>query len=215
MYIIFEGNECCGKSSHAKALKEYLEFKLAITNIIYREAPDKTNKYGSYARNILKQPYSNINNITISVASLMSEAFNSLELQEKNTVIQTRSILSTLVYSDFRGCSNKTCIDSDLTNALLELIPLFTPPDLLFFMDCPIETIKTRLVQRVNNSELDVYESLDFIKKIECKYNLFLPMLTSLWKSQTRFIRVDSNRDFYLTQSFIRQQINNHYGIYP
>jgi len=210
MYIIFEGNECCGKSSHAKSAKKYLESRLCISNIIYREAPDKTNPYGNLARDLLKRPYSNVNNISISIASLMSEAFNSHELTQENIVIQTRSILSTLVYSEL-GC----CLDTDISNAILELVPLFTPPDILFLMDCSLETIERRLAQRLadKTSALDVYESINFIKKIDCKYKLFTNTLSAIWKTQTKFIKVNSDADFYSTQSFIRQEINNYYGL--
>lgn len=206
MYIIFEGNECSGKSSQAKATVDYLKETIKGLNIVYREAPDKNNLYGNFARQILKQPRSAENDLIITISSLMSEVFN--HNLNNQVIVQTRSFLSTLVY-----CDPDCLIDSFNTKLILKLIPLVEPPQILFFLDCPLNILKERLLIRSKQIQsLDVYETIEFLDKINKRYDLLLPILESNW-TDTKFIKIDSGIDFNATQQFIQQEIKNLYGI--
>jgi dTMP kinase len=93
-------------------------------------------------------------------------------------VICDRYVLSSLVY---QGISCGEAYPEELNRD-------FPLPELLFYFDVPVETAQKRMEKR---QVREIYESLDFQKKVEERYRSLLPRFGG---GGVRIVRIDASR---------------------
>ncbi len=156
-YIVFEGLEGCGKSTHAKRLGEHL-------NAVITREPGGT-RIGALLREILADP-ENADLAPRTEALLMAadRAQHMAEviqpaLDRGQHVVSDRSIYSTLAYQGYGRNLGTSDLLSISTWALHGVLP-----DIVIYIDVPTEILNERLAKR----DLDRFEreGADFFARI-------------------------------------------------
>lgn len=166
MFITFEGPEGCGKSTHAKRLKAYLEGRGQRTLLTFE--PGGT-QVGKEIRNLLLNPESVLDETTevYLFAADRSEHVSKIirpALSEGKIVISDRFIDSTLAYQ-----IGGRRLPEDLVRYLNMISAKGLVPDLTFLLDVSPEIGLQRATQ---NGSADRFESeaLDFHRRVRQMY---------------------------------------------
>ena len=144
-FIIFEGNEGTGKSTHITFAADYLKER-NIDCIVTRE-PGGTS-FGESVREILLNPDSNLDSVSEAVLFYASRVYNYntiilKALKNNKYVICDRFHYSTLVYQGITQNNN------DVIELHKTLDPYFSKNiSLVFHLDASIETCYSRINQR-------------------------------------------------------------------
>ena len=166
MFITLEGPEGCGKSTHAKKLKSYLEGK--GLKVLLTQEPGGT-QVGKLIRQILLDPKSVLDETTevYLFAADRSEHVSKIilpALKEGKTVISDRYIDSTLAYQiSGRG------LPEDLVRYLNMVSSKGLMPDLTILLDVSPEIGLKRATQATPADRFE-QEKLDFHTKVRQKY---------------------------------------------
>ena len=166
-FIIFEGNEGTGKSTHISFAADYLK-KNKIECVVTRE-PGGT-KFGESIRDILLDSKSNLDSTSEAVLFYASRVYNYNNiilkaLNEGKYVICDRFHYSTLVYQGITQ-NNKDVIGlHDVLN------PFFSKNiSLIFYLDASIETCFARINER-NSSDKFEKQGRELLVKIKSAYS--------------------------------------------
>lgn len=166
MFITFEGPEGCGKSTHSKRLKTYLEglgFRVLLT------AEPGGTQLGKKIRSLLLDP-ANVLDETTEVylfAADRSEHVSKVilpALKEKKIVISDRFIDSTLAYQ-----IGGRQLPEDLVRYLNMVSSRGLLPDLTFLLDVSPEIGLKRAAQKGEADRFE-QEKLAFHKRVREKY---------------------------------------------
>jgi dTMP kinase len=158
--IVFEGLECCGKTTQIKKLKEYLESKNKKV-IVVRE-PGQTTA-GQQIREILIQTDYELDPVTqmLLFNACRSDIYKNIikkELELGTYIIQDRCWWSTIGYQVFGGG-----LDLEKTQEVINFAINGIMPNLIFYMHTPFdkypETFKIRAGQR--GEKLSSFEEKD------------------------------------------------------
>lgn len=166
MFITFEGPEGCGKSTHAKKIKSYLEGK-GYKVVLTRE-PGGT-QLGKQIRDLLLDPNSALNDRTevYLFAADRSEHVSKIiqpALKEGKIVISDRFVDSTLAYQvGGRG------LPEDLVRYLCLVSAQGMTPDLTILLDVSPEVGLQRAAGRGGPDRFE-QEKIDFHQKVRAKY---------------------------------------------
>ena len=180
-FIVFEGNEGTGKSTHIKRLSKYLD-SISHKHIVTRE-PGGTD-FGEKVRTILLDTKSQLDPLSEALLFYSSRIMNyrNIILEAINrgeTVICDRFHFSTLVYQGMcEDCKEVTDLHVVLDNYFSKHISL------IVYLDADIETCLSRMSRR---STSDKFESQgrDFITKVKSSYD-------SLFSTNKKVFRVDT-----------------------
>lgn len=158
MRIVFEGCEASGKSYLLTTIFGKLVELGYIVRV--REFPRSSSKYGSLARKALKR--SNIDSIELTLLCILDLLAASKEIDPNVIYLEGRSKISTLVYNDL----GNTNIDF---SSILSIIP---DPDLLVYLDTPIDLVTQRLARRsiADKNDYDNINNQVCIKDLYAKY---------------------------------------------
>jgi len=166
MFITFEGPEGCGKSTHAKRLKSYLEGK--GLRVLATFEPGGT-QVGKEIRTLLLNPESVLDETTevYLFAADRSEHVSKIilpALREGKIVISDRYVDSTLAYQ-----IGGRRLPEDLVRYLNMISSKGLVPDLTFLLDVSPEIGLKRATQ---NSAADRFEqeTLDFHRRVRDNY---------------------------------------------
>ncbi len=165
-FIIFEGNEGTGKSTHITFAANYLK-KCKIDCIITRE-PGGTS-FGESVREILLDPNSSLDSVSEAVLFYASRVYNYNNiilkaLNEKKYVICDRFHYSTLVYQGITQNNN------EVIELHKVLDPYFSKNiSLIFHLDASIETCYSRINEREISDKFEK-QGKDFLIKIKSAY---------------------------------------------
>jgi thymidylate kinase len=168
MYIVVEGLDGAGKSTVARMIaKQY--------GVEIRENPSSDSFWGGLARKLLKQS---------KPSMMVSLAITLLCIQErilakKNNTVNTRGILSTIVYTP-----------QPYMWAIRLLIKLERKPDLIVFVEASPEECYRRLKAREGDKKLDLYETLPQLREMEDKFKTELEWLEKLG---VKVVKIDNN----------------------
>ena len=180
-FIIFEGNEGTGKSTHIRRLSEYFD-SISHKHIVTRE-PGGT-EFGEKIRGILLDTKSQLDPLTEALLFYSSRVMNYRNiildaLNKGETVICDRFHFSTIVYQGMcENCKEVTDLHIALNDYFSEYISL------VVYLDADIETC----LARINRREVsDKFESQGeaFIAKVKESYD-------SLFSSNKKVFRVDT-----------------------
>jgi dTMP kinase len=199
--ITFEGGEGCGKTTHIKLLKEYLEGK-NIPCYVVRE-PGGVSISEEIRSIILNPKNTSMDSLTelllfIAARRQVVSEITKPKLQEGIWVLCDRFIDSTTVYQGIcRG------IGIPLTEKLNKLAIGDVFPNLTIFLDLDAETSMSRVRDRVEDmSRLDL-ETIEFYKKVRMGYRELLK------HNPKRIFKVVSDRDIEKVFEDIKAIVKN------
>lgn len=168
LFIVFEGIDSSGKSTQAKLLQDYY---LSVHQPAILSPEPTDGPIGQFIRNILHQQINleqNQDNFEQQMSYLFAadryyHLYNQNDgvctlLQQQMTIISTRYYFSSLAY---HGHSLKT---QELVKRLNQDFP---QPDLLIYLDIPLEVCLARLQDK---SQKDVYENKHKLNKVKTNY---------------------------------------------
>ena len=165
-FIVFEGNEGTGKSTHIKFASNYLAQK-KIKHIVTRE-PGGTS-FGESVRSILLDKNSDLDSLSEAMLFYASRVFNYNNiilkaLNDGKYVICDRFHYSTLVYQGLAE-NNKRVIE------LHELLDSYFSEhiSLIIHLDASIETCLSRINKREVSDKFEE-KGKDFLIKIKSSY---------------------------------------------
>ena len=166
-FIIFEGNEGTGKSTHIQYASDYLK-KCNIECIVTREPGGTT--FGESVRDILLDTNSSLDSVSEAVLFYASRVYNYNNvilkaLSEGKYVICDRFHYSTLVYQGISQ-GNKEVIE--LHNVLDEYFAKNI--SLIFYLDASIETSFSRINERDISDKFEK-QGKEFLIKIKEAYS--------------------------------------------
>lgn len=202
MFISFEGIDFCGKSTQIKLLKEYLERKNIVVEIL-RE-PGGT-EISEQVRTILLSKKNNL--MTLETEVLLFAASRAQLVREKlipllksgTYVISDRFHDSTTAYQGYgRG------IPLNIIDNIHKISVGNTLPDLTFLIDISLDEVESRKL-KVSSSELDRIEISDriFFEKVRDGY-------LEIAKLDKRFVVIDGLQDVKLIHEKIVAIINKY-----
>ena len=195
-FIVFEGNEGTGKSTHIKRLSEYFD-SIGHKHIVTRE-PGGTD-FGEKIRAILLDMRSELDPLSEALLFYSSRIMNYKNVILKainrgETVICDRFHFSTIVYQGM--CENCKEV-SDLHNALNDYFS--ENISLVVYLDADLETCLARMSKRHVSDKFEA-KGKAFIAKVKESYD-------SLFSSNGKVFRVDTANSLDVVSSLIIDKI--------
>ena len=198
MYIVFEGVDCCGKTTQSKLLSLWLN-EQGIPHIGTSE-PSKTEIGGAIRTLVEKESkLSPLTEFLLFSADRMEHSIKTIgpARREKRIIISDRSYLSGIAYHVF------------LQGAPLEFIQNVNKwinffPDLAFWIDVPEHVIKYRMKSR-KKDPLDL-QAIEKISRLIQGYSTIYQM-AKLGRISTPIVRVDGNKSVEDVQSQVQNKL--------
>ncbi len=196
-FIIFEGNEGTGKSTHIDFASKHLN-KNKIDHIITRE-PGGTPA-GEDIRKILLDAKSNLEPFSESLLFYASRIINYHDvilraLDNHQTVICDRFHYSTLVY---QGLYHS---DQSVINLHKVLDSYFSKRiSIIFYLDADIETCLERINKRKSSDKFET-KGKDFLIKIKENYE-------KVFSNNKKVIKIKTDKEKELVQREITEHLN-------
>ena len=167
MFITFEGGEGCGKSTHAKMLKEHLE-SLGKSVVLTKE-PGGTEIGDIFRKALLDNDLSVelLTEIFLFCADRVEHVEKVIRpaLSEGKIVISDRFIDSTIAYQ-----LGGRALPEDLVRYLNWISSKGLLPDITFLLDIPVEEGIKRALKRGDLNRFE-HEILAFHERVREKYN--------------------------------------------
>jgi len=165
LFIVFEGIDCCGKSTQIKLL--YDKLRKENKSVVLTKEPGGSPNFGKEIREILLtkklDPHTEL---FLFEADRLDHSKNVIEpeLENANIVLCDRSIESTYAYQGAKGVPKR--LITELNNIARPI-----KPDLTFIIKVPLEVC----LQRIKEKTPDVFEQrgVEFYKKIHLYYESF------------------------------------------
>ena len=196
-FIIFEGNEGTGKSTHITFAADYLK-ENNIESIITRE-PGGTS-FGESVRDILLDTNSCLDSVSEAVLFYASRVYNynSIILKALNDgkyVICDRFHYSTLVYQGI------TQNNKDVINLHNALDPYFSKNiSLIFHLNASIETCYSRINKRTVSDKFEK-QGRELLIKIDSAYQ-------EIFKDNTKVVTISTESDKTSVQKNIKKHLD-------
>lgn len=194
MHIQIEGCEASGKSTLIEKLKKYYQTRGYL--ITSNHFPTSTTKYGELAHEILNNKTRNkssdyyITLLCLLDQKYISEKYINVKDNPRLLKVDSRGVLSTLVYSNLKDANNPNSI-----LAYYELIHEDLIPDLIIYL-CPNSDIVTSRLK--NRRSLSIYDQINLIEVIKNRYSFVIDLL----KDKLNIITISINNDEDVDQLF-------------
>ena len=196
LFIVFEGIEGSGKSSHSKAIIKKLK-KLHIPSVYLRE-PGGSREAESIRRFILQNKNKNFNPLTDTLLYLAARNENFLKKIKphygKKIIICDRFIDSTIAYQHYGFGIKKNFINS-INRQIMGKIK----PDYTFVMYLNIKKSILRVSKRKTSNRYDKFKK-SFYKKVQ---NGFL----KISNRNSKYMVINSSNNFFVNQDIIFNQV--------
>ncbi|MEC9206310.1 MAG: dTMP kinase [Pseudomonadota bacterium] len=196
-FIIFEGNEGTGKSTHIDFASKYLN-ENNIDHIVTRE-PGGTSA-GETIRKILLDNKSDLNSFEESLLFYASRIINYHDvilkaLENNQSVICDRFHYSTLIYQGMYAS------DEQVIELHKILDPYFSKRiSLIFYLDVDIPTSLSRISKRESSDKFE-NRGENFLVKIKELYE-------KVFKDNSKVIKIKTDREKEVVQSEIAAHLN-------
>ena len=196
-FIVFEGIEGSGKSSHSLSLIKKLK-SLKIPCVYLREPGGSKN--AEYIRSfLLKNENKGFNSLTDTLLYLAARNENFLKkikpFYKKKIIICDRFIDSTLAYQHY-GLGVKKRFINYINKEIMGTIK----PDYTFLMFLNVNKSKSRISNRKTINRYDKFKK-SFYRKVQ---NGFLKIYN---KNKSKYMIIESSRKFETNQSIIFNQV--------
>ena len=182
MFIVLEGIDGCGKSTHSRLLTEWIESEGGKAHLITE--PTQT-KLGLLIREVLSGEYE-VSPHALALLFTADRMNHQDEIREKigggNTVVCVRYYYSTIAYQSAQG------VDEDWLKKINEHA---LKPDLALLLDIPVENACKRY------SGCEVFEKKRFLTKVRENYLKFSEMRV-----------IDSSQTIESTRDGIRREVD-------
>ncbi len=202
-FIVFEGIECCGKSTQAKELYDTLQKRGDKT--ILTEEQWEEDEIGKLIKRELADKADQISVMTLQFLFVANRSNHLEKLIEPNikngtTVISDRYWMSSVAYGS-AFAEDKTME----REYLLGINRRFRIPDIVFYVDVEPETAYQRLEnKRIKNGEevkRERFDKLESLAKLRDSYLKLEKVYEGLW------ITIDGRKD----REYITKNIIEHY----
>tara|TARA_B100001559_G_scaffold48563_3_gene37001 strand:- start:344 stop:964 length:621 start_codon:yes stop_codon:yes gene_type:complete len=197
-FIVFEGNEGTGKSTHIRSVSEYLK-EINVDHIVTRE-PGGT-EFGESVREVLLNQNSDLDPLSEAMLFYSSRIFNYNHiilkaLNEGKLVICDRFHYSTLVYQGL-AVKNKQVIE--LHNVLNEYFS--RKISLIIHLDASIKTCLSRISSRKVSDKFEK-QGEDFLIKVKDSY-------IKAFKDNEKVATIMTDNDKSVVWKNIKKQIDS------
>ena len=189
MIIVFDGIDGCGKSSHARAVAQYLGSR--GHGVVLLKEPTKESPAGKQLRDALlsgERP-SPEEELRLFVEDRKWDVENRIipALNSGNVVVLDRYYYSTVAYQGARGIDTKR---------IWEMNSFAPKPDIAFILDIEPEEAMKRLHRR---EDRDYFEEIEYLRKVR---DIFLSM-----RALPEVVIIDSSGTFNETQKEIMEKM--------
>ena len=196
-FIVFEGIEGSGKSSHSLSLTKKLKF-LKIPCIHLREPGGSKN--AEYIRSfLLKNENKGFNSLTDTLLYLAARNENFLKnikpFYKKKIIICDRFIDSTLAYQHY-GLGVKKRFINYINKEIMGTIK----PDYTFLMFLNVNKLKSRISNRKTINRYDKFKK-SFYKRVQ---NGFLKICN---KNKSKYMIINSSNKYEINQNIIFNRV--------
>ena len=195
-FIVFEGNEGTGKSTHIKKLSAYLK-TINHDHIVTRE-PGGT-EFGESIRSILLNSKSTLDPTSEALLFYASRIMNYKSvilsaMEAGKTVICDRFHYSTLVYQGLsQNCKEVCSLHNILNKIFSENISI------VVYLDASVDTCFSRINKRQKSDKFEL-QGKDFLENIKKSYEVAL-------KDIDRKFVVDTDQELEVVTRMIREKI--------
>ena len=197
-FIVFEGNEGTGKSTHIRRLSEYLN-SISHKHLVTRE-PGGT-EFGEKIRAILLDTKSQLDPLSEALLFYSSRIMNYRNIildaiNRGETVICDRFHFSTVVYQGMcENCKEVIDLHNALDNYFSEYISL------VVYLDADVETCLARLSRRKVSDKFEA-QGKAFISKVKESYD-------SLFSSNKKVFRIDTDDSLDEVSNLILERVKD------
>lgn len=198
-FIVFEGTDGCGKTTHTNLICEYLKEKTG-KRVLYEREPDSRDIIGAIIRSAL---YGNVKISADAMAYLhVADRLEHVEymlplLEAGNDIICDRYYISTMAYNTTPNLSVEQLYD--LNRPVAEKLQ----PDLIVFLDVdPVITARRRAAER---SDEEIYDAMEKQVKIRENYHKALEVVK---KAGVNVVVIDASKTIAEVQEDIRKAID-------
>ena len=197
-FIVFEGNEGTGKSTHIRRLSEYLN-SIGHKHLVTRE-PGGT-EFGEKIRAILLDTKSQLDPLSEALLFYSSRIMNYRNIildaiNRGETVICDRFHFSTVVYQGMcENCNEVIDLHNALDNYFSEYISL------VVYLDADVETCLTRLSRRKVSDKFEA-QGKAFISKVKESYD-------RLFSSNKKVFRIDTDDSLDEVSNLILERVKD------
>lgn len=181
-FIVLEGADGCGKTTHGKKLVEYLNENGIPAEMTFEPTDGEV---GRLLRRYLK---GEMQGSEETIAGLfLADRLNHItkedglidKLEQGVTMVCDRYYLSSIAYN----CMSRTPEwVFELNQKARELLK----PDIIVYLDMPTEKLEERIT---NRSTVEIYENVDYQKKVKERYERAFAL------DNSKVVRISSNRD--------------------
>ena len=197
-FIVFEGNEGTGKSTHIRRLSEYLN-SIGHKHLVTRE-PGGT-EFGEKIRAILLDTKSQLDPLSEALLFYSSRIMNYRNIildaiNRGETVICDRFHFSTVVYQGMcENCNEVIDLHNALDNYFSEYISLVVD------LDADVETCLARLSRRKVSDKFEA-QGKAFISKVKESYD-------RLFSSNKKVFRIDTDDSLDEVSNLILERVKD------
>ena len=197
-FIVFEGNEGTGKSTHIRRLSEYLN-SIGHKHLITRE-PGGT-EFGEKIRAILLDTKSQLDPLSEALLFYSSRIMNYRNIildaiNRGETVICDRFHFSTVVYQGMcENCKEVIDLHNALDNYFSEYISL------VVYLDADVETCLARLGRRKVSDKFEA-QGKAFISKVKESYD-------TLFSSNKKVFRIGTDESPDVVSNLILERVKD------
>ncbi|MEM5874376.1 MAG: dTMP kinase [Candidatus Aenigmatarchaeota archaeon] len=184
MFIVLEGIDGAGKSTQCKLLYDYLTKK---NEKVFLTKEPTYGIIGKFLRKVLEKKYE-LSNLSIQLLMMADRSEHVKEIKEKLKsgywVLCDRYFFSTIAYGSVE--------DDKYYKELLEInLKLFPLPDYLIFIKIKPEVS----IERIKGKKRKLFEELEFLKKVEEKYEKILKERKIIKKVKMIIVNGEKNKE--------------------
>lgn len=181
-FIVLEGADGCGKTTHGKKLVEYLNENGIPAEMTFEPTDGEV---GRLLRRYLK---GEMKGSEETIAGLfLADRLNHItkdgglldKLEQGVTIVCDRYYLSSIAYN----CMSRT---PEWVFELNQKAREILQPDIVVYLDMPTEKLEERIT---NRSTVEIYENVDYQKKVKERYERAFAL------DNSKVVRISSNRD--------------------
>lgn len=199
-FIVFEGLDGCGKSSQVKILAKHLESKGKSVNY---SAEPTDSPIGKMVRDVLQHKIKT----TPKALALLYSADREDHLFHDQSGIYYNTQNNIFEISDRYFYSSLAYQSVNVDYNYVECINNFPSPELLIYIDVPVDICLKRIDKRGEEKEL--FEKKEFLEKVEKNFKYAIKNANKM----TKVLVVDGTKDIEVIANEIAAFVDQYYSL--